>query len=226
MEGWLCLIGGGEFSFGETAEADQAWLEKTRPGPIGFVPAASGSADYGRHFAEYMDETFARRVETLPVYRPRDGRRVKNAERLSTCAAVYLGGGVADQLFDAIAGSVVAEALRDLVAGGGVVIAIAAAAQACGVAFRTLRGTVEQGLGLAPGTVIEPNFDPAHDRRLRSLMSASGAPRGLGIPAGAALMVGPEGRFEALGDLFALAGPNADIVPFVPLEGTPGDARA
>ena len=33
--GWLALLGGGEFSFGETEDADQAWLDKVPPGPIG-----------------------------------------------------------------------------------------------------------------------------------------------------------------------------------------------
>ena len=27
--GWLALLGGGEFSFGETLDADQAWVEKS-----------------------------------------------------------------------------------------------------------------------------------------------------------------------------------------------------
>ena len=36
--GWLCLLGGGEFSFGETLDADHAWVEKTPAGTIGFLP--------------------------------------------------------------------------------------------------------------------------------------------------------------------------------------------
>jgi hypothetical protein len=39
--GWLVLLGGGELTFGETYEADVAWLAHTGPGPVGFVPAAS-----------------------------------------------------------------------------------------------------------------------------------------------------------------------------------------
>src|SRR5262249_55035164 len=71
-KGWLALRGGGEFSFGETLAADRAWLAKAAPGPIGFVPAASGSADYGRHLAAYFGETFGRELETIPIYRGRD----------------------------------------------------------------------------------------------------------------------------------------------------------
>lgn len=212
--GWLCLLGGGEFSFGETAAADRGWLEKTPSGAVGFVPAASGSADYGRHFAEYLDREFRRQVETVPIYRDRDARRVKNLERLADAAAVYLGGGVADHLVEALAGSDAVEALRVKVAGGGVVVAIAAAAQACGASYRSVvGGRAEPGLALLPDAVIEANFDPAHDRRLRQLMEASGAERGIGIPAGGALLLGPGGTFEAIGTVLTLASPDGDLVP-------------
>lgn len=215
--GWLALIGGGEFSFGETEDADRAWLGKAAAGPVGFVPAASGSLDYGRHFADYLASRFGRQLELIPIYRPRDGRRARNAERLAACAAVYLGGGVADHLVDAIRDTPADDALRAKIESGGVVAAIGAAAQACGELFRGLRGgRVEPGLALVPGVAVEPNFDPAHDRRLRGLISAGAAvERGLGIPAGSALLLGPGGSFEAVGDVFALAAPDADLVPLV-----------
>lgn len=214
--GWLALVGGGEFSFGETEDADRAWLERTPPGPIGFVPAASGSLDYGRHFADYLKQRFGRELELVPIYRPRDARRGRNAERLAACAAVYLGGGVADQLVEALAGSPALAALEEKLRVGGVVTAIGAAAQACGELFRSLRGgRPESGLGLLPRVAIEANFDPAHDRRLRALLAAGGVERALGIPAGAVLLIGAEGRFEAVGDVFALAGPEADLVPLL-----------
>jgi len=215
--GWLALIGGGEFSFGETEDADRAWLEKTPSGAIGFVPAASGSLDYGRHFGAYLADRFGRDLELIPIYRVRDGRRQRNAERIAACAAIYLGGGIADQLVEAMRGTPAEEALRAKIADGGVVAAIGAAAQACGEVFRGLRGGgAEPGLALAPDVAIEPNFDPAHDRRLRSLLAVAGAvERGLGVPSGSALLLGPSGTFEAVGDVFALAAPEADLVPLV-----------
>ena len=126
----LVLIGGGEFSFEETLDADREWLEKTPPGPVGFIPAASGSADYGSHFATYLLESFERPVEIIPVYRDRDARRGRNAQRIESAAAVYIGGGVADQLIEALAGSPALEALERRRAAGGVVVAIAAGADA------------------------------------------------------------------------------------------------
>lgn len=216
MNGWLALLGGGEFTFGETEEADRVWLEKCPAGPIGFLPAASGSIDYGRHFTVYMKEAFGREVEILPVYRDRDARRGKNCERIRDCAAVYLGGGVADHLIEALAGSPALEALTAKLEAGGVVAAIAAAAQACGVEVRSVAGgRMIPGLGLLPGAVIETNFDPGHDRRLRKLLEGTAGAFGLGIPAGGALLLGPAGTFEAVGTVFRLTGSEGDLEPLV-----------
>jgi cyanophycinase-like exopeptidase len=213
--GWLALLGGGEFTFGETEEVDEAWLEKTPPGPIGFLPAASGSIDYAKHFATYMEERFHRQVEIIPVYRERDARRGRNAERIRDCAAVYLGGGVADHLLDALAGSPALEALRRK-REEGIVVAIAAAAQACGAEVRSVFGGKKlDGFSFVAGAVVEANFDPAHDRRLRKLLLESPGHFALAIPSQSALLLGPGGIFEAVGTVFRLSGPDADLEPLV-----------
>jgi cyanophycinase-like exopeptidase len=210
--GWLALLGGGEFSFGETYDADRVWLAHTAPGPVGFIPAASGSEDYGFHLADYLDEEFEREVVTIPVYRGRDGRRGKNAERIAEVAAVYLGGGVTDHLLEAIAGTPVAEALAARLRDGGVVVAIAAAAQAAGEKARSIfRGEVLAGLGWLPGGVVEPNFDPRHDRRLRQLLAAPGVGWGLGIPTGGAVLLGPEGVMEVVGEAWGVEGERGEL---------------
>lgn len=216
MNGWLALLGGGEFTFGETEEADRAWLEKCPAGPVGFVPAASGSIDYGKHFTVYMKEVFEREVEVIPIYRDRDARRGRNCERIRDCAAVYLGGGVADHLIEAVAGSPAQAALQEKLDSGGLVVAIAAAAQACGAEVRSVAGgRMIPGLGLLPGGVIETNFDPGHDRRLRKLLEGTAGAFGLGIPAEGAILLGPGGTFEAVGTVFRLTGPDADLEPLV-----------
>jgi hypothetical protein len=216
-DGWLALIGGGEFSFGETLDADAAWMEKTPPGTIGFVPAASGSIDYGVHFATYMHDEFGRAAETIPIYRDRDARRGRNAERIAAAAAVYLGGGVTDHLLEALGGadgSPAAAALAAKLAGGGVVVAIAAAAQALGVVARSVApGQHLPGLGWLAGGAVEPNFGPGHDRRLRKLFARPGVEWGLGIPAGAAVLLGPGGAVEVVGTVFGLEGAEGDLIP-------------
>jgi len=211
-EGWLVLLGGGEFTFDETLGADRAWLAKAAPGPIGFIPAASGSADYGRHLATYFGETFGREIEVIPIYRPRDGRRGRNAERILACPAVYLGGGVTDHLLDALAGTPSAEALARKLREGGVVVAIAAAAQCAGRFARSIAaGERIPALGWLPEGVVEPNFDPGHDRRLRKLLAAPGVTWGLGIPAGSAVLLGPGGVVEVEGTAFRVSGADGDL---------------
>lgn len=211
-DGWLVLIGGGEFSFGETVDADRAWLAKTSEGTIGFLPTASGSSDYPRHFADYMEEEFQRRVETIPIYRERDARRGKNLERIAAVAGVYVGGGVTDQLLDTVRDTSVTEALLDRLRSGGTVAAIAAGAQALGTVARSLYGgEAVSGLGWLRRGGVETNFDPGHDRRLRELMRQPAVDWGIGLPAGSALLLGPGGEVDVVGVAFALEDPDGDL---------------
>ena len=210
--GWLALLGGGEFSFGETAEVDDAWLAHTPPGTVGFLPAASGSMEYSGHFADYLKESFGREVAALPIYRVRDARRGKNLQRIEETAAVYLGGGVPDHLLDAVHGTPCAEALMKKLEAGGTLVAMAAAAQCAGQVARSMfGGGAIPGLGWLPGGVVEPNFDPGHDRRLRKLLEAPDVRWGLGIPAGSAVLLGPQGESEIIGTVFTLDDPDGDF---------------
>lgn len=212
--GWLALIGGGEITFGETLDADAVWEEKAPEGSIGFLPTASGSQDYGDLFKEYAERAFGREASLIPVYRARDARRARNAERIGECAVVYLGGGIADQLAATLAGTAVAEAISAKLREGGVVVAIAAAANALGARFRSLDGREDlPGLGWLVGGVVETNFSPAHDRRLRRLLEGEGVEWGLGIPAGAAVLLGPDGETEIAGTVFLLRDAAADLEP-------------
>lgn len=214
-DGWLVLLGGGEFSFGETFDADEVWAAKAGPGPVGFIPAASGSNDYARLFGDYLKEELERELEIIPIYRSRDSRRGRNAERIAAVPAVYLGGGVADHLLEALdapAGSPAAEALTKKIETGGVVVAIAAAAQAAGRVVRSIApGRVIPGFGWLPDGVVEPNFDPGHDRRLRKLLEQEGVRWGLGIPPESAVLLGPGGEVEIVGTAFYVEEPGGEM---------------
>ena len=101
----LVLIGGGEFSFGETREIDE-FLVRNMPSDrrtIAFLPTASGSAEYALHLGNYfrqMDPT----LETInvPIYRGRDNRRQKNLNAILSAGLIYLGGGVTNNLLTTI----------------------------------------------------------------------------------------------------------------------------
>jgi cyanophycinase-like exopeptidase len=222
-DGWLALLGGGEFSFGETFDADEVWAAKAAPGPVGFIPAASGSNDYARLFGDYLREELERELEIIPIYRSRDSRRGRNAERISAVPAVYLGGGVADHLLEALDGSPAVEALTAKLRTGGVVVAIAAAAQAAGRVVRSIApGRVLPGFGWLPEGVVEPNFDPGHDRRLRKLLEQEGVRWGLGIPPESAVLLGPGGVVEVVGTAFYVEGSAGEMEV---LEGPEEDLR-
>ena len=92
------------------------------------------------------------------------------------------------------------------------VAAIAGAAQSVGRFARSFKpGETLAGLDFLPGGVVEPNFDPAHDRRLRRLLALPGVTWGVGLPSGSALLLGPDGTFEVIGTVFRVEGVDGDL---------------
>jgi cyanophycinase-like exopeptidase len=200
----LVLIGGGEFSFGETREIDELLL-RAMPADrrtVAFIPAASGSAEYATHLGAYFKQIDPS-VETInaPIYRPRDARRLKNLNYLLNPGMIYLGGGVTNNLLAAIHESATDIAMRDAAAHGTVIAAIGAAASCFGTHARDMRGltTSLPALGWLADTVIDTAFDPQNDTALRRLMSIPGTRLGLGIPPATALVIHEDGSTEVAG---------------------------
>jgi cyanophycinase-like exopeptidase len=201
----LVLIGGGEFSFGETREIDQLLLGRVyaERRTIAFLPTASGSAEYATHFGTYvrgLDPSFD--TVNVPIYRGRDVRRQKSLNTITTAGLVYLGGGVTNNLLETIRESPAETALRDAAAGGAVIAAIGAAASCFGTYARDMRGAVSAlpALGWLANTAIDTSFDPSNDTALRRLMSLPDVSLGLGIPAKTALVIHSDGTGEIIGE--------------------------
>jgi cyanophycinase-like exopeptidase len=200
----LVLIGGGEFSFGETREIDE-FLLRSMPADrrtVAFIPAASGSAEYAGHFSKYLhgiDST----VETVnvPIYRGRDSRRQKNLNQIISAGMVYLGGGVTNNLLAVLRESAADLAMRDAAAEGTVIAAIGASASCFGIAARDMHGIAASlpGLGWLVNTVVDTAFEPDNDANLRRLMSVPETQLGLGIPAGTALAIRADGETKIVG---------------------------
>jgi cyanophycinase-like exopeptidase len=200
----IVLIGGGEFSFGETREIDE-FLLRSMPverRTVAFIPAASGSAEYATHFGKYLhgiDPT----VETVnvPIYRGRDSRRQKNLNAILSAGMVYLGGGVTNNLLAVLRESAADLAMRDAAAQGTVIAAIGAAASCFGIAARDMHGIAASlpALGWIANTVVDTSFEPENDTNLRRLMSVPETQLGLGIPAGTALAIRSGGETEIIG---------------------------
>lgn len=201
----LVLIGGGEFSFGETREIDRALLARMAADrrTVAFLPTASGSAEYAGHFGAYLhglDPTVT--VTNVPIYRGRDNRRQKNLTAILNAGMVYLGGGVTNNLAPMLRESPAELAMREAAANGVVIAAIGAAASCFGTYARDMRGTSSAiaALGWLAHTVIDTGFDPQNDTALRRMMSLPDVTLGLGIPAKTALVIGRDGTTEIIGE--------------------------
>lgn len=202
--GRFVLIGGGEFSFGETREIDQYLLSQMPPDrrTVAFLPTASGSPEYALHIGRYFRD-LDRSVETVnvPIYRGRDSRRQKNLNMILSAGMVYLGGGVTNQLLATMRESAADIAMRDAAASGTVIAAIGAAASCFGVHARDMRGVMPSidGLGWLRETVVETGFDPENDDALRRFMSLPDVRLGVGIPTSTALAIASDGTTQVIG---------------------------
>jgi len=199
----LVLIGGGEFSFGETRAVDEFLLSSlpSAKRTVAFLPTASGSPEYATHIGKYFKQIDPS-VETInvPIYRGRDNRRQKNLNQLLSAGMIYLGGGVTSNLLATLRESPAELALRDAAASGVVIAAIGASASCFGAYARDPRtGGPLPAMQWIEGTVIEPAFDPRDDVGLRRLMSLPDVKLGVGIPAGSALAVRGDGSTEIIG---------------------------
>lgn len=199
----LVLIGGGEFSFGETREVDEFLLRSMPPDrrTIAFIPAASGSAEYAIHIGKYFAEIDPSvTTVTVPIYRGRDGRRGKNALLIRSAGMIYLGGGLSHQLLEPLRDTPAEIAMREAASEGTVVAAIGAAASCFATVARDSRGSnTLPGLNWLSQTVIETSFEPEGDTTLRRMMSLPEIALGIGIPRGAALAISADGSTTVLG---------------------------
>ena len=200
----LVLIGGGEFSFGETREIDAVLLAKMPSDrrTIAFLPTASGSAEYAQHIGKYFRELDpAVEVVNVPIYRGRDNRRQKSLNTIMNAGMIYIGGGVTNNLLETIRESPAELALRDAAAHGAVVAAIGAAASCFGTHTRDMRGAgALAGLGWLAETVVETGFEADNDVTLRRLMSLPDVRLGLGIPARTAVVIESGGSGTIVGE--------------------------
>jgi cyanophycinase-like exopeptidase len=200
----LVLIGGGEFSFGETREIDE-FLVRHLPADrktIAFLPTASGSAEYATHLGKYFKQIDSA-IETfnVPIYRGRDVRRGRSLNQLRSAGIIYIGGGVTNTLLSTIRESPAEEALREAASMGAIIAAIGAAAASFGIHARDMQSPASAlpALGWIAQTVIDTGFDPQDDTMLRRLMSLPDAKIGIGIPPKTAIAIDGGGNTTLLG---------------------------
>ena len=198
----LVLIGGGEFSFGETREIDEFLVRRMLRKTIAFLPTASESPEYAVHLGKYFKQIDPQ-LETInvPIYRGRDSRRQKNLHHLLQAGMIYIGGGVTNNLLATLRESPAEMAMRDAAANGTVIAAIGAGAASFGMQARDMRSPASAlpALGWLQQTAVETAFDPQDDTMLRRLMSLPDMNVGIGIPPGTAVAIESGGTTSVLG---------------------------
>ena len=196
------LIGGGEFSFGETREIDEFLVRHLERKTIAFLPTASGSAEYATHLGTYFKQIDPA-IETInvPIYRGRDVRRARSLNQLRSAGMIYIGGGVTNAFLSTFRGSPAEEAMREAAAGDTIIAAIGAAAASFGTHARDMQSPAAAlpALGWIAETVIETAFDPDDDTMLRRLMSLPDVKIGVGIPPKTAIAIDSGGNATLLG---------------------------
>ncbi len=200
----LVLIGGGEFSFGETREIDE-FLVRNMPSDrrtIAFLPTASGSAEYAGHLGKYFKQIDpALETINVPIYRGRDSRRQKNLNHLLSAGMIYVGGGVTNNLLASLRESPADMGMREAAANRTLIAAIGAGAVCFGTYARDMRGPASAipALGWLDGTAVETAFDPANDTMMRRLMSLPDVQLGVGIPPRTAAAIHADGSTTVVG---------------------------
>jgi cyanophycinase-like exopeptidase len=198
----LVLIGGGEFSFGETREIDEFLVSRMQRKTIAFLPTASESAEYAVHLGKYFKQIDSA-IETInvPIYRGRDSRRQKNLNHLLAAGMIYIGGGVTNNLLATLRESPAEMAMRDAAANGTVIAAIGAGAASFGTHARDMRAPASSlsALNWLRDTVVETGFDPQDDTMLRRLMSLPDVKAGIGIPPRTGVAIESGGTTSVLG---------------------------
>lgn len=193
----LVLIGGGEFSFGETREIDEFLVRHLQKKTIAFLPTASGSAEYAVHLGKYFQDLDSEiSLINVPIYRGRDVRRARSLIQIREAGMVYVGGGVTNRLLSTIRATPAEEAMREAAANGAIVAAIGAAAASFGTHARDMHSPAAAlpALGWLDRTVIEQD-----ETMLRRLMSLPDVDLGISLPPKTALAIDAAGNATLLG---------------------------
>jgi len=206
-EGWLVLLGGGDWRNGSTDQADAQLLSVANLDRPMLVLMAEGSRTAAEetleHFTTlggpggeaYTLETLTRDYLETPGF----------LTLLMEAGILYLGGENPLPLVNTLVNT---EAFRQIVEGystlqGLTIVGAAAGAAALGHWVFTSRPPYQQalGLGFVMNTVVVPHFTRTEDSPiLRALPKLGDSLLGLGVPDGTALALGPNGQVEMWGE--------------------------
>ena len=199
----LALVGSGEYL--PPIEALDRELISRLPGPARVVclPTAAGTegseriAYWSRQGVDHFTQLGVS-AEAVPVIDRASADDPKLAAAIGGANLIYLSGGKPDYLYQTLAGSLAWEAIRSVLASGGLLAGCSAGAMILGEKFFGFPGW-KHGFGFLPGVTILPHFDEIPQAMIRSLRALTGkATILLGIEGNTAL-VGSGKQYEVLG---------------------------
>jgi cyanophycinase len=166
--------------------------------------AAGGSSAAGEALLEYFVELGGPSGYILPIHSAADAQRAENCQLLAEAGLVYIDDGpdllgLIRTLRESPALAALGYAFDD----GAAIVGMGAGAIALGAwaVDQDVADQIEPGWDWLPDVIVEPYFAGAESsNRLRALLNAHPNCLGLGIPAGVALALGPDGRVETVGE--------------------------
>jgi hypothetical protein len=190
--GWLVLSGGttGDDADGDIEAETLARVEVGRP--VAYIWAAGDVESADKHL-EALDELGAPTGYLVDVLTEDDDTLRK---QLEIAGLVVLGNGPnTKELRSGLFGAAI-EGIGTAFDRGAVIMGIGQGATVLG----SILGE-QTGLGWVEGAIIAPEYNDENEQaRLRDLLQKHPDAYGLGIAAGSALALGPNGEVEALGD--------------------------
>jgi cyanophycinase len=207
--GHLLLIGGGY----KPPEVMKHFVALAGGGerPVVVLPLASDeSRPTGEELKKQLEAAGTRDVRVVHIDERRDALKPEVVEVVRSAGGVFFGGGDQNRISQRLVDTPLLEALRELMARGGVVAGTSAGA-ACQsdvmfvgegdeTVLRAENIVTTRGIGLLPGTIVDSHFMARKRQgRLMSLVLEHPDLLGLGIDEGTAAWVKPDGTLEVLG---------------------------
>jgi cyanophycinase len=199
----LALVGSGEY-LPPIEPLDRELIDRL-PGParVACLPTAAGTEGPDRiaYWSRLGVEHFTRlgaSVTAVPVIDRASADAPDLAAAIAGANLVYLSGGKPDYLYQTLAGSLAWEAIRSVLAGGGLLAGCSAGAMILAEKFFGFPGW-KPGFNLLPGATIIPHYDEIPQTMIKSMRVLTGKDTTLIGIAGNTALVGSGEQFEVLG---------------------------
>jgi cyanophycinase len=196
--GTIALVGGGPFRAND--EVDRRLLRAAQADRVAVLPTADAFEAPGELVAAAMSwgERLQVEIDALMVMQRHDAEVAGAADAIRAAHAVYLVGDSSMHLRSVLKETSVFAALGDVLAGGGLLVAVGSCAAAvCDPMLDQRGGAFTLGLGLVRGMAVIPEAETWSEERLQRTLSLADTPV-VELPTGTAV-IGHDGEWELAG---------------------------